>query len=100
MLLLDLFTKRGKRITLSVERWNHLIGRHPEMSQYLPEIPTALQDPEIIVQNNTEPAILLYHKYYKVEGLFLVIVVEEEKGFIITGYTTVTPKRGRIIWKK
>ena len=62
MFLLDIITKRGKRITLPVERWNHLVLRHPEMSQYLQEIPLVLQDPDIIIQNNTDPAVFLYIK--------------------------------------
>ena len=100
MILWDVFTKRGKRIVLSTERWNHLVLRHPEMDEYLEEIKEVLQNPDFIVNDNFEHNVVLYHKYYKVRGIFIVTVIDEEKGFILTSYTTDTPKRGAILWQK
>lgn len=100
MILWETFTKRGKRIILNTERWNHLVLRHPEMNEYLEEIKETLQNPDIIVKDNFEPSVILYHKYYKVRGIYIVTVVDEDKGFILTSYTTDTPKRGIILWQK
>ena len=100
MILWEVFTKRGKRIVLNTERWNHLVLRHPEMNEYLEEIKEVLQNPDIIIKDNFEDNVILYHKYYKVKGIYIVIIVDEEKGFILTSYTTDTPKRGIILWQK
>ncbi len=100
MILWDVLTKRGKRIILSTERWNHLVLRHPEMNEYLEEIKEVLQNPDCIVKDNFEPNVVLYHKYYKVQEIFIVTVVDEGKGFILTSYTTNTLKRGIILWQK
>ncbi len=100
MLILDLFTKRDKKIILSSERWNHLVLGHPEMSAYLEEFPAILQNPDVIVQSTIDHNTVLYHKYYKVTNTFIVIVVNEEKSVIITAYTTDAIKRGIILWEK
>lgn len=100
MELWEVFTKRGRRIALNAERWNHLVLRHPEMSEHLEEIKEVLQDPDFIVKDNFQPNIFLYHKYYKVQGIFIVTVIDEERGFILTSYTTNMIKRGTILWQK
>jgi len=100
MILLQTFSKKGVKITLTTERWNHIIMRHPEMDKSLEDIKEVLQNPDIIVQNSFDQTIIFYHKYYKEDKLYIVLVVEEKKGFIITGYTTPLPKRGRILWQK
>lgn len=77
MIIWEVFTKRGKRIILNSERWNHLVLRHPEMNKYLEEIKEVLHNPDIIVRDNFEDNVILYHKYYKVQGTYIVTVVDE-----------------------
>lgn len=100
MNLVEVITKREKRICLSSESWNHLVLRHPEMSSYLEAVKDVLTDPDLLVQSTIEPNIVLYHKYYKEEAIYIILVVEEEKGFVITGYVSDQPKRGIILWQK
>src|SRR3989344_8096183 len=94
MLIFETVSKRGVKILLTSERWNHIVMRHPETEEYFEDIKEVLQNPSLLVQNAFDRAIIFYHKYYKEEKLYLVIVVEEEKGFILTAYTTNSPKQG------
>jgi len=98
--IVEVITKTGKRVCLSSESWNHLVLRHPEMSSYLEAVKDVLVNPDLLVQSNVEPNIVLYHKYYKEEAIYVVLVVEEVKSFIITGYTSDYPKQGVILWQK
>ena len=100
MKLIDVFSKRSRQVTLTAERWNHIVLRHPEMDIYLDELKKVLQNPDLIIQDNLDFNIIFYHKYYKEEKQYIVLVVEEEKEFIITAYITQKPKRGTVLWQK
>lgn len=100
MILGEIISKSGRNIALTSERWNHIVLRHPEMSAYLEEVKMVLQNPTVIIQDYFDQNIKFYQKYYKEEKCYITLVIEEQKGFIITAYTTNSPKRGYILWQK
>jgi hypothetical protein len=86
--------------TLTEERIEHIKLRHPEMESLIDEIKNVLADPDLIVQNDMDENIRLYHKSYKDMGTYLVVVVNINKSFVITAYQSFGIKRGEIVWKK
>lgn len=92
--------KLGKSIRLTKERWKHIIERHPEVKPLLSKIKNTLQNPEIITQNPFNKNEKYYHKYFNSLNNYLIIVLEIEKGFIITIFIARKRKKGEISWKK
>jgi len=98
MNLLKINAKNDGNVSLSVERWNHIVGRHPEMSKYLDYFDEALRDPDVIIESPRDNFIWLYHK--KKGKVFIVVVIHTTREFITTAYTTDKIKKGSIRWKK
>ncbi len=90
----------GNKFVLNSERWNHIIERHPEIAVYLQKLSEAIQNPDCIIQNGLDQEVHLYHKYYKEKEHYIVVVTVVPKQFIVTAYTAIQIKKGRILWHK
>lgn len=91
-------------IRLSIERWNHILYRHPEMSDEKDKVIETLNSPEMIQKGDFSTLIAI--KFYKNTPLtskFLAVVYKESNkkdGFILTSYFTNRPsERRETIWK-
>ena len=86
-------------ITLTCERWQHIIYRHPELKRHQTKIVATLKIPDTIIEDDLNKKVRLYHKFDKQLNGYLVVIVETEKKFIITSYVSLKIKRGKMIWQ-
>lgn len=99
MILNKILDKFGRTIILTDEHWRHIILRHPELKNHQADLAKTLAIPDIIVQNELDQKILLYHKFYKQVKAYIVVIVQTERKFVITRYISLKIKRGKIIWQ-
>lgn len=92
-------------IRLTLERWNHIIYRHPEIENEKEKILETINNPDCIQRGDF--GTLLAIKYYKKTPLtskYLSVVYKEinkTDGYVLTAYYTNEPsKRREIIWKR
>lgn len=103
MLIIE--SKNNVPIRLTVERWNHIILRHPELDGQKEFVMQTVTDPDLIQQGDFGELIAI--RFYKTTPLtskYLAIIYKEvpiADGFIITAYYTVKPsERRKTIWKR
>jgi len=96
---------KGRPVSLSDERLNHLESQHPEMVSQLKRISETLVHPEKVIRSKTDPSAELFYKHYRttpVSEKFLCIVVKTSRddNFVITAYYTDGIKGGDLLWEK
>jgi len=97
----EVFSKNKIKIRLTGERLNHILTNHPEMVEFLLDVPKVIGEPDIIFQGEKQ-------EYIAVRGsnnFFLVVIYREEKedGFVITAFRTrsiVYLLKQKTVWKK
>jgi len=97
--MLIVFSMNGVPIRLPVERWEHIVYRHPEMLRYRDSIIAAISRPDIIQQGDA--GTLLGIKKYG--GKYVVVVyreVDKKDGFIITAYVSERLRRRVVLWRR
>ena len=99
-----IYSKNGVAIRLTVERWNHIVRRHPEMISQKERVLQTIAEPDFIQLGDFGE--LIAGKFYDKTPLtskYLIVVYKEiskEDGFLITAYFTSKPsERRKIIWK-
>lgn len=99
---MELSDRFNRRITLTEERWNHIIETHPELKEMLKELEGTLQDPESIKKSVYNENVVLFYRYYEhiYEGKYMCVVVNLDNESIVTAYITDRIKRGEILWEK
>ncbi len=88
----------GVEITLTQERWDHIVSRHPEVKAYYPSFSEVIKSPDVIIGSRIRKETELYHKKY--DEYFLILVVDKKKKFIVTAYLSSNVKIGDVVWKK
>jgi hypothetical protein len=96
--------KIGKVVSLSSDRWKHVLS-HPEMKNQRIRVKETLLDPDEIRQSIQSNDTLLFYKLYlktpvTTKYMLVVVKVSNEEGFIVTAFYTDKIKKGDIIWKK
>lgn len=96
---------KKRDIRLTDERYEHLVGDHPEIEGQMERVHEVLLHPEKIIRSNTDPSVELFYRKYPstpVSQKYLCIVVKAllDDAFIITAYFTDTIKKGEILWTK
>jgi len=96
---------KGRPISLSDERLEHLESQHPEMVRQLKRISETIAHPERIIRSKTDTSVELFYKHYRttpVSEKFLCIVVKASKddNFVVTAYYTDRIKGGDLLWEK
>ena len=100
MKLFEVFGPHGHRIVLTRERWNHVLKHEIPDTETLAE---CLQDPDLITESLRSPDTWLYYRRRRdatLDGRYVCVVAQIEKGFILTAYQTRTTKEGSIVWKR
>lgn len=102
--LLRVICKLGKVVSLSDDRWKHVLS-HPEMQNQRRRIKETLVDPDEIRASIHSTQTWLFYKLYAktpVTTKFLLVIVKvlDEEGFIVTAFFTDKIKKGDLIWKK
>lgn len=103
--MIIVYSRNGVPIRLTEERWQHIIGRHPEMETQRAQVLETISKPELIQEGDFGE--LLAIRIYDDSPLtrkFLVVVYREvssEDGFILTTYLTRQPStRRRTVWSQ
>jgi len=97
--------KDNRQIRLTDERWQHIEGCHPEMTEQLNRIKETLQEPDKIVRSRSDSEAELFYRFYPVtpvtrKYLCVVVKVVSEDAFIVTAYYTDAVKKGAVLWEK
>ena len=103
--MLIIQSKNNVPIRLTIERWDHIIRRHPELEGQKERVTQTVADPDLVQQGDFGELIAV--RFYETTPLtskYLVIIYKEvlnSDGFIITAYYTVKPsERRKTIWKR
>jgi hypothetical protein len=95
----------GVPIRLTVERWQHIGRRHPEMETLKEQVLETVSKPDL-VQEGDQGELLAIRLVPKtpLTRKYLVVVYREtgvQDGFILTAYLTSRPSAGRnALWKR
>jgi len=99
------YSKNKIPIRLTIERWNHIIHRHPELIDEKEKVIEAIEKPEMILKGDfgTFMAVSFYQETPLSEKYLVVIYKELSKddGFVVTAYFTNKPSEWReVLWKQ
>jgi len=93
--LLDVEDRFGNNLVLTKERWNHALKHElPDLDS----VKNCITNPEEIRKSRYDDDIHLY--YRELNALYICVVVQVNKGFILTAYKTETKKEGEKVWKR
>ena len=102
--MLIIKSKNNVPIRLTIERWQHITKRHPEMEKIKDKVIETISKPEVI-QSGDFDALLAISSFSDLPFSvnYLVVVYKENNskdGFVITSYLTNYPLRRKIVWKR
>jgi len=88
--IFELTDKRGKKIHLSKERWNHICEEHPYLSDKIEEIKDTIINPLTVVESIYDEKVKFYYKYLKNLSKYLLVSVKylNGTGYVITAFYT------------
>lgn len=90
----------GMLIRLTAERWAHILGEHPEITELKPDVLESVSNPDRVVAGNADEILAI--KKHELEKWLEVVYKElHEDGFIITAFSTSKTawlSRKRQIW--
>ena len=98
-------SKNAVPIRLPQKSWEHILDKHPDISDCLPEILQTIEDPDFIREGSGGSllAVRLYESS-PLNGKFMVvayIIKTKTDGFITTAYPTRKSSiRKRILWSR
>ena len=87
-------------IRLTAERWAHILGEHPELTELKPDVLESVSNPDRVVAGNADE-ILAIKKHEPEKWLVVVYKELHDDGFIITAFSTSKTawlSRKRQIW--
>jgi hypothetical protein len=94
--LFEVIDKSRRKIRLTKKQWSHIIGIHPELSNYFEELQKTLEKPIKIVSrekgNLNEYYSYQKNRKYSEKYLRLIVKYLNGDGFIITAHFTRTIK--------
>lgn len=97
-------SRNGISVRLTTERWEHIVGRHPEMSTMRDQVLETITNPDLIQAGDFGEllAVRLYNKT-PLTRKHLIVAYREiapDDGFILTAYLARRPSsRREVIWK-
>ncbi|MFW6134198.1 MAG: hypothetical protein ACOC5R_01320 [Elusimicrobiota bacterium] len=98
-------SKNNVPIRLTLERWEHIIKRHPEMKTLKEKTIEAISDPDMIQKGDFNSLVAIRSfKDLPFSVNYLVVIYKEtnsKDGFVITSYITNYPStRRKTLWKR
>lgn len=92
----------GIQVRLTDERLAHIL-EHPEMRGMTDRLERTLQQPQLVRQSRSDPAVRVFYEYHaqtQMGGKWLCIVVKymQDDAFVVTAYLTDKPKDGVDLW--
>lgn len=97
-------SKNNVSIRLTIERWKHIVMRHPEMENQKERVLETITDQHLIQQGDFGELIAIrFYEKSPLTSKYLVTIYKEATeidGFVITAYYATKPsERRQIIWK-
>lgn len=94
----NVMTPLGFPVRTSVDYWQLILRKHPEVTGLESEVKRCLRRPEIIRRSTQDPAVYLF--YARLPPYHLAVVVKQlnDGGFVITCYLTDRIKEGEQVW--
>lgn len=98
-------SKNNVPVRLTIERWEHIIRRHPEMAEQKEQVLETVNNPDIIQQGDFgELMAIRFYERTPLTSKYLVAIYKESSatdGFVITAYYAKKPsERRETIWKR
>ncbi len=98
-------SKNNISIRLTIERWHHIVMRHPEMDNEKERVLETITDPDIIQKGDLGELIAVrFYEKTPLTSKHLVTIykeVAETDGFVVTAYYAIKPsERRQTIWKR
>lgn len=98
-------SKNDVPIRLTIERWEHIIRRHPEMDGEKAKVLQTITDPDLIQEGDFGELIgIKYYKKTPLTSKYLAVIYREVSntdGFVITAYyAKKSSERRQTIWKQ
>ena len=95
----------GVAIRLTDERWQHVVGGHPEMASERGPVLQTVDEPDLVLAGDFGELLAVRHWPITALGSKFVVVayreVDQMDGFVLTAYLTRRPSRSRsVIWKR
>jgi hypothetical protein len=91
-------------VRLTTERWDHIVGQHPEMTTQRDRVLETITDPELVQRGDFGEllAVRLYPRT-PLTRKYLIVVYREtaaDDGFVLTAYLARRPAtRRETLWK-
>jgi len=102
--MIIVYSKNSVAIRLTIERWNHIVERHPEMQNQKEKVLQAITGPHLIQQGDFgELVAARFYKETPLTSKYLIAVYKEVSGadgFLITAYFTNKPSERRQIIRR
>jgi len=92
-------------IRLSLERWDHITSRHPELESQKERVLETVSNPEIVLKGDFGEllAVRLFSNTPLTEKYLVAAYreISKSEGFILTAYFTNKPQeRRKVLWKQ
>lgn len=102
--MITTYSKNSIPIRIPNERWEHIIRRHPEMTNQIEKVMMTIAEPDIIQEGDSgELLAIRFFPKTPLTQKYLVAAYREissQDGFVLTSYFTIQPsKRRKILWK-
>ena len=98
----EVLDHKGRLITCTDERWQHIISNRHFMSTYVAKVKSALEKPTCRRRDADYPNREVFYRLYKTKKQFMKVVVEfdGDAGRVITAHPASSYKKGEIeLWK-
>ena len=89
---------RGTPIRLTAERWQHIVGRHPELEGRASEALAVVERPDQVQRGDFGTLLAVR----MVDQLYLAVIYRETSpsdGFVVTAYLTRRLRKREVVWK-
>ena len=103
--MLIVCSKNGVPVRLTIERWQHIMNRHPEMAEQRERVLETVTEPELIQQGDCgEVLAIRFYPQTPWTSNYLLVVCREASlhdGFVLIAYFTSRPSGQRVaLWKR
>lgn len=108
--LIETSDYEGMTVFLGRETWQTKIVEHPEIQDYLVDVETTIQSPDLVFSSTRDERSRIFYRLYvgrdKWQDKHLVVVVKyvreetEMRGYVSTVYLSrAVYSRGELLWK-
>ena len=103
--IFEVVAKFGKKIILTVAKYDHVCKRHPEVFGEIDKMKKTLVSPQIVRRSLYDEKAWLFYRFFEntsVTEKYLMVAARilNDEGFVVTSYFTDNVKMGEEIWRE